>query len=125
VEEHRLNTVQISKHFNLKEFECPCCHRVKLSPDLVKLLEKIRKKIGKPIVISSGYRCPFHNEAVGGKPHSYHLLGMAADIVVPHFSPVELGRVAFEAGAPTVIVYPSRGFVHIDIREKGLGLVGG
>jgi len=125
VKKPKLNDFQISKHFNLKEFECPCCNAVMLRPDLVELLEKIRKEIGKPIIVNSGYRCPKHNEEVGGKPHSYHLLGLAADVRIKNFSPVELGRVAHEAGAPTVIVYRYRGFVHIDVREKGLGLVGG
>jgi len=118
----RLNHFQISRHFNLREFQCPCCHTVKLHPDLVELLEKIRKKIKKPIIISSGYRCPSHNEAVGGAKHSYHLKGMAADIIALGLSPIELGKVAIETGAPTVLVYQNRGFVHVDIREKGLGL---
>lgn len=37
--------------------------------------------VGRPIVISSGYRCPELNKAVGGVATSQHLKGEAADIV--------------------------------------------
>lgn len=44
------------------------------------VLEPVRAKIGRPIVITSGYRCAKLNAAVGGVPKSYHTKGMAADI---------------------------------------------
>lgn len=43
-------------------------------------LDPLREAIGSPIIVSSGYRCPELNNAVGGSPTSYHLLGLAADI---------------------------------------------
>jgi uncharacterized protein YcbK (DUF882 family) len=46
---------------------------------LAEQLEYIRTDYG-PMHIASGFRCPKHNAAVGGKPNSYHLLGLAADI---------------------------------------------
>jgi zinc D-Ala-D-Ala carboxypeptidase len=45
-----------------------------------KLLEPIRQLYGAPITISSGYRCPRLNKAVGGSPTSQHMIGEAADI---------------------------------------------
>lgn len=47
-----------------------------------KLLEPMRKAYGKPLTISSGYRCPKLNQAVGGVPTSAHKTGYAADIQV-------------------------------------------
>lgn len=44
------------------------------------VLEPVRAKIGRPIVITSGYRCAKLNAAVGGVLKSYHTKGMAADI---------------------------------------------
>ena len=43
-------------------------------------LEKIRKAWGKPIVITSGYRCEKLNKAVGGVSNSQHCKGQAVDI---------------------------------------------
>lgn len=45
-----------------------------------KILQPIRDKYGKPIIVTSGYRCPALNRAVGGCPTSQHILGQAADI---------------------------------------------
>lgn len=46
------------------------------------ILQPIRNKYGKPIIVTSGYRCPQLNAAIGGVKTSQHLLGEAADISV-------------------------------------------
>lgn len=48
-----------------------------------KVLEPARLKLGEPIRITSGYRSPEVNAAVGGVQNSYHKYGLAADIHVP------------------------------------------
>lgn len=44
------------------------------------VLEPIRAKLGKPLIINSGYRCSELNKAVGGARFSYHMQGLASDI---------------------------------------------
>lgn len=44
------------------------------------VLDPLREWYGKPIYISSGYRCPKLNKAVGGVANSFHTKGFAADI---------------------------------------------
>ena len=44
------------------------------------VLDPLRESWGKPIVVTSGYRCPELNKAVGGAKNSHHMQGMAADI---------------------------------------------
>jgi uncharacterized protein YcbK (DUF882 family) len=44
------------------------------------ILQPIRDAYGKPIIISSGYRCAKLNKAVGGSKTSQHVKGEAADI---------------------------------------------
>ena len=44
------------------------------------VLDPLREAWGKPIVVTSGYRCPELNKAVGGARNSHHMQGMAADI---------------------------------------------
>lgn len=45
-----------------------------------KVLQPIRDAFGEPILVSSGYRCPKLNTAIGGVKNSDHLYGCAADI---------------------------------------------
>lgn len=44
------------------------------------ILDPLREAYGKPIVITSGYRCPELNKAVKGASKSQHVKGEAADI---------------------------------------------
>ena len=45
-----------------------------------KVLDPLREKWGKPIVVTSGYRCPALNKAIGGATNSQHTKGEAVDI---------------------------------------------
>ena len=47
-----------------------------------KVLEPMRAAYGMPIKVSSGYRCPELNGAVGGAATSVHMIGYAADLQV-------------------------------------------
>jgi zinc D-Ala-D-Ala carboxypeptidase len=83
----------LSDHFDLDEFQHSDTALARgivnqVPGDLVPLirtlavtyLEPCRAEFG-PLRISSGYRCPALNAAVGGVPTSEHVLGCAADIV--------------------------------------------
>ena len=84
---------QLSPHFNLKEFvnsdtarklgidNTPTLRDIANLRELcVRILEPLRDFIGEPIKITSGYRCPRLNKAVGGVATSAHIVGFAADI---------------------------------------------
>jgi zinc D-Ala-D-Ala carboxypeptidase len=61
-----------------------------LVPNLRRLargLDRIRLLLGHPLDISSGYRSPALNAAVGGAPNSQHAQGLAADFTCPGFGP--------------------------------------
>lgn len=47
---------------------------------LVSMLQQLRNKINRPIVINSGYRQADYNTQIGGDKNSPHLKGWAADI---------------------------------------------
>ena len=47
-----------------------------------KVLDPIREDWGSPIIVSSGYRCPELNKAVGGVNTSGHQYGYCADLQV-------------------------------------------
>lgn len=44
------------------------------------VLDPLRSSWGHPIIVSSGYRCPELNKAIGGAVNSQHIKGQAADI---------------------------------------------
>jgi zinc D-Ala-D-Ala carboxypeptidase len=44
------------------------------------VLDPLREAYGKPITVTSGFRCPALNKAVGGSATSQHMSGQAADI---------------------------------------------
>lgn len=53
------------------------------------LLEEVRTLLGgKPLFISSGYRSPDLNHAIGGVANSAHTFGQAADFTCPEFGTV-------------------------------------
>ena len=56
---------------------------------LADYLDVIREKVGKPILISSGFRCPVLNKAVGGVANSQHLKGLAADLICSDMESLE------------------------------------
>ena len=49
------------------------------------VLDNLRDGWGRPIIVTSGYRCKELNAAVGGTRNSQHLKGQAADIVSDDF----------------------------------------
>lgn len=57
--------------------------------ELAATLELVRSVLGHPIHISSGYRSPALNRAVGGSVTSDHANGLAADFTCPGFGSVQ------------------------------------
>lgn len=56
------------------------------------VLNPARRKLGKAIHVTSGYRCPALNKKVGGVSNSQHLTGMAADLVAGSGSAQDMNR---------------------------------
>lgn len=97
--------MQLSEHFTLAELTKSSTAKqlgidntpnaatiVTLTRLCQNLLEPIRKGLGYPIVVNSGYRCPKLNKAVGGSATSQHMNGEAVDIVCKHTTNAELFR---------------------------------
>jgi hypothetical protein len=60
---------------------------------LARGLDRVRRLLGHPLEISSGYRCPELNALVGGVPASQHALGLAVDFTCPGVgSPLAVAR---------------------------------
>lgn len=109
---------KIGQYFKVKEFACKDGSQVVFIDDyLCTILDILRNKLGKPIIITSGYRTPWWNEKSGGAKYSYHMRGMAADIKVNGMSAKELAK-ELDKIVPNgcgIIVYNS--WVHFDVRD--------
>lgn len=97
-------TTMLTPHFTLEEFiASQTAARLGLSNmptgqeranvgRAAEAMEKVRTVLGnRPVLISSGYRSPQVNKAVGGSPTSAHMFGLAIDFTVPGFgTPIEI-----------------------------------
>ena len=114
---------KLSKNFTSKEFDCHgngCCVKTQIDEQLVNYVQKIRDHFGKPVNISSGYRCSTHNKNVGGATGSRHAKGQAADIYINGVAPAEIAKYAESIGIKGIGLYETNKdgyFVHVDTRE--------
>jgi len=106
---------KLSKNFDSSEFTCGCgCQKEKVSLKLVDKLQDLRDLVGKPIIITSGYRCKAYNKHIGGAVNSPHLTGEGADLQVKDMTPVALAELANRIHYIRIGIYPSH--THIDVR---------
>lgn len=97
--------MQLTPHFTLSELTASStAERLGLdntpAPEIVprlvrtaQMLEMIRMELGAPVAVTSGYRSPAVNRAVGGVTSSDHAQGHAADIVAPKFgTPYQIAK---------------------------------
>ncbi len=95
--------MKLSPHFSLAELtasQAAARKGIDNTPDAVVKnnltitaanLEKVRELLEHPIIISSGYRSPALNKAVGGSSTSAHVNGWACDFICPAFgTPVQV-----------------------------------
>lgn len=114
----------LSPHFSLAELACKCGCGGESKPEILAnvarvalMLERVRVAIGnKPIRITSGYRCPKHNKAEGGKPQSLHLTGRAADIQVDGLTPAQVQAIVIKAVPEAHGIGRHARFTHLDVR---------
>lgn len=110
--------MKLSANLSREEFKCKCgqCDFDTVDKELVDVLQHIRTYFGKPLIITSGNRCPEYNEQIGGAKTSYHIRGRAADFYINGVDHKELQRYLLET-------YPNRygigcydTFTHLDTR---------
>ena len=106
------------------EFRCKCSGKycngdtAEAKESLVRALDGLRKTAGKPIIISSGVRCPVHNSNVGGVYNSWHLTGNAADFTITGMTAAAAMALVKQCGIKCREMYAIDGnYVHITVKE--------
>lgn len=97
------------RYFRPAEFDCHHCGRNHMDEQFLAELDELRHRCGFPFPITSGYRCPEHNNAVSTTGwDGPHTTGRAADIGVRGAQALTVVRIAIEMG-----------FTGIGIQQKG------
>jgi len=100
-----------SKYFSFNEMKCKCgCDQAPMDQEFMSILDNIREALGKPLIVSSGYRCINHPiEAKKVKPGA-HTTGKAVDFAV-------VGRDAQQVLLSAIVLEVQR----IGVQQKGSG----
>jgi hypothetical protein len=86
---------------------------------LARLLEEIRRVLGRPIMVNSAYRSQEVNKAIGSKPTSQHCIGCAADIKVPGLTPDNIVKEILKTNLEyDQLIREFDSWVHISIPNK-------
>jgi uncharacterized protein YcbK (DUF882 family) len=106
----------MSEHFSPRELACRHCGAVLVDDKLMAGLERLRALVGRPIFVTSGYRCPQHPETLK-RPGSWHARAMAADIRVLGMTARQLYRCARQIDEFGGFgVDDRRNYLHVDVR---------
>lgn len=127
--------LQLSKNFYLSEFTRSEVAERQGRPVTVKpgsvvegnlkrlcaqVLQPLRDGAPGELFVSSGFRPPWLNRAVGGSPKSQHLWGEAADVVAKGKSPLWLCRRVIELGLPfEQLIYEFGRWAHVSVAREG------
>ena len=107
-----------AKYFSKGELSCSHCGDCKMEPAFLEELDKLREAFGKPMTLSSAYRCLEHpveiNKAKGGS----HTKGRAVDVLVNTEDAFKLLRIATTMNF-TGVGFSQKGdhgarFIHLD-----------
>jgi hypothetical protein len=124
--------MNLSEHFHLDEFtfsqtairnaipNIPSPEIIGNLKDTADGMEKVRGLLGnKPISITSGYRSPKLNAAVGGSKTSAHMLGYACDFICPSYGrPIAIVKKIKDSDIEFDQVIQEGTWVHISFDPK-------
>ena len=101
--------------FKPQEVACHGTGRLLIVPEFLDRIDLLRRMLGSPIRLLSGYRSPYHNAKVGGAVFSQHLLGTAADIATAGHDREAMLAFSKAVGFMGFGYYNT--FLHVDIRS--------
>lgn len=86
------------------------------------LLEQVRALFGKPVRISSGYRCDAVNAHIGGAKTSQHVVGCAADFTVQGVALKDVMGAIIANDLPyDQLIHEFNSWIHISVPTSSIG----
>lgn len=103
-------------NFSRAEMACKHCGRCEMDADTMWKLQELRDSFGKPMRVTSGYRCPEHPVEIVKSKGGAHTLGRAVDIAVQGSDAYALAMLAMRQGWQGVGVNQKGDgrFMHLD-----------
>jgi uncharacterized protein YcbK (DUF882 family) len=92
-----------------------------MSPEFMDALDELREAYGKPLRVTSGYRCPEHPIEARKTSAGAHSTGKAIDLAVDRGEAYEVLKIAMAMGVFTGIGVQQKGsgrFIHLDTCEE-------
>lgn len=108
-------------YFQPQEFLCRCGEATCPAPrevtrPFLMTLNLMRHYFARPLIVTSGLRCPTWNAKVGGRPNSEHLTGEGADLICLSAAfRWEMMEAARHAGFTRLGI--GKDFLHVGLRD--------
>jgi len=116
-----VTTKMLTPNFSVDEFSCKHCGVCRAEMSFVRLVQKLRDEISRPLEINSGFRCAAHPVERSKPPGTFsaHTYGIAADISCPSLSLKALFNAILQHPELKGLgVNPWQNYIHIDARSK-------
>lgn len=101
-------------NFSPRELACKGTGKLGLDFKSLDKLQALRNELGRPVILTSAYRSPEHNRAVGGAKYSQHMEAKAFDVMQTNQEPANFERAARKVGFTGFGFYQRSNFIHID-----------
>lgn len=99
----------MTPHFSDSELACKCGCGMLPQPDFMDKIERVRVKYGKPMLVTSGARCPAHNaEESSTGLDGPHTTGRALDVAASGADALKL-----------ILLAVAEGITGIGVSQKG------
>lgn len=101
-------------NFTPEELACRGTGKLGVDPVALDRLQRLRIRLGAPLILNSAFRSPEHNRAVGGAKASQHLKGRAFDVSMTNHDPEQFEAAARAVGFTGFGFYQQNDFIHVD-----------
>lgn len=118
--------MKLTKNFSVKECACKHCGKCEMDEEFMEILQAIREEFGKPMKLTSAYRCSKYNQQISSSgANGPHTTGKAVDVLVSGKDAFEFEGIARKHGIQG-IGYDQKGehsrrYIHIDTLEEATG----
>jgi len=111
------------QYFTIEELTCHCgCGKMDMDEGFMRKIVSLRRSLGFPFPVSSGFRCPEHNNNVSGSGlNGPHTTGHAMDIEIAGEEALDIisNATDFHMTGVGIKQHGDKRFIHLDDLKGG------